>query len=51
VVRVAKLSGVAESNIDRIEDGGAPNLLNALKYARFLHLPVEEIWGLKQEKD
>jgi DNA-binding XRE family transcriptional regulator len=48
---VAELSGIARSNIVRMENGDAPNMLTALKYARFLNLTVNEIWGLEEEKE
>lgn len=41
-----ELSGVCKSIYERIETGGLPNLPNALKFARFLQMPVDEIWGL-----
>jgi len=51
MAKVAWLSGIADSNISRMEIGEAPSLVNALKYARFLHLSVEEIWGIKETTD
>ena len=48
--RVAELSGIGPSTLDRIESGEAPGLGNALRLARFLRTPVEEIWGLKDGK-
>lgn len=45
-----RLCGVAESNLARYEAGAVPGLLNALKIARFLKMPVEEIWGLEEEE-
>jgi len=44
---VAELSGIHKSILARIETGALPSLSNALRLARFLQTPVEEIWALK----
>lgn len=44
--QVVKLSGVCKSNYERLQKGATPSLDNALKLARFLQLPVEQIWRL-----
>ena len=45
---VAEHAGIAHSIFARIEKGGIPNLANALRLAKFLETPVEEIWGLEE---
>lgn len=49
VDRVAQLSGIGRSIIARMEIGDTPNLATALRMARFLETPVEEIWGLAED--
>ena len=48
VGKVAKLSGIPDSVISRIEVGESPSLGTALRLARFLQVPIEEIWGLDE---
>lgn len=48
VKKLEELSGIAHATLDRIEKGQAPSLGIALRYAQFLQLNVEEIWGLKE---
>lgn len=43
-----ELTGICKSIYERIEVGGIPNLANALKLAKFLQMPLEEIWGLRK---
>jgi len=44
--KVVELSGLSHSTVSRIEQGKPVTLENALCYAQFLHLPVEDIWKL-----
>jgi DNA-binding XRE family transcriptional regulator len=46
----AELLGVNRSSLARIETGTKPSLIDALKIARFLHLPVEQIWSFAEKK-
>lgn len=46
-VKAASLMDVAPMTLDRIEAGQAPNLVTALKIARFMQMAVEEIWGIE----
>jgi DNA-binding XRE family transcriptional regulator len=50
LAEVVKLSGVCKSNYERLQNGATPSLDNALKLARFLRMPVEEIWKLKERE-
>jgi transcriptional regulator with XRE-family HTH domain len=45
---VAGKTGMGLSTYERVETGAAPSLANALKLAKFLELPVEEIWGMEE---
>ena len=47
---VVSRSGINKSILSRMEIGEAPGLVNALRMARFLNTPVEQIWGLTDEK-
>lgn len=47
---VAALAGIGKSTVDRMETGEPPSLLNALRLARFLKTPVEQVWSLTDEK-
>ena len=49
LAEVWKLSGIRKSNYARLQNGASPSLDNALKLARFLRMPVEEIWSLADE--
>jgi DNA-binding XRE family transcriptional regulator len=40
-------SGIDKSTLLRIELGAEPSLVNALKFAKFLDMPVEKIWAAK----
>lgn len=48
--KVAELSGISMASYERMEAGVAPSLSLALKLARFLEMPVEEIWTLTGEE-
>jgi len=45
---VAGKTGMGLSTYARVETGAPPSLANALKLAKFLELPVEEIWGMEE---
>lgn len=45
----SRLIGIDENTYDRAETGGSMSLASALKIARFMKMPVEEIWGLEEE--
>lgn len=47
---VAEQSGISAAGIERIEWKECPSLANALRLARLLHLSVEDIWALTDEK-
>lgn len=49
VERVAALTGIGRSTLDRMEAGESMNLANALRLAHFLRMPIEEIWALGDE--
>ena len=42
---LAGLSGVSQPTISRIEGGQAPSTATALRIARALNVPVEELFG------
>lgn len=44
--KVLQQCGVGREVYTRCEQGAEPKLGTALKLARFLHLPVEEVWSL-----
>ena len=47
----SKLVGLDENTYDRAEIGGSMSLASALTIARFMKMPVEEIWTLEKEDD
>ncbi len=46
---VSAKSGIARSSYMEMEHGRIPNMASALKLARFLQIPVNEIWGLVED--
>ena len=44
-----KPSGISSATLLRIEEGRAPDLATALRFARFVEMPVEEVWRLKDD--
>jgi DNA-binding XRE family transcriptional regulator len=46
--KAAELMGIDDNTYIRAEGGEAPSLAIALKIARFMQRPVEEIWGLEE---
>jgi len=49
--KAAKMVGIDDTTYERLEAGGIPSLANALKMARFMQMPVEEIWRLEEEEE
>ena len=47
----SKLIGIDDVTYDRAENGYGMSLTVALKIARFMKMPVEEIWTLEKEDD
>ncbi len=45
-----ELIGIDKSILARCETGATPCLAHALRIARFLHVPVEEIWAVDLPK-
>lgn len=45
----SRLIGIDENTYDHVERGGSMSLGSALLVARFMKMPVEEIWGLEAE--
>lgn len=43
--------GIDYNTYIRVEAGGGVSLAGALKIAHFLKMPVEEIWGLKEDRE
>jgi DNA-binding XRE family transcriptional regulator len=49
VEKAAEMIGIPDQSLSRLENGSLPTLANALKIARFLQWPMEEIWGLEDD--
>jgi DNA-binding XRE family transcriptional regulator len=47
IEQAAAMTEVPKATLMRIETGAAPALENALRIARFMRTPVEEIWRLE----
>ncbi len=47
-LRDCEVSGVDHATLARIESGREPSLNNALKFAKFVGMPVEKIWAPRQ---
>lgn len=47
----AEIIGIGHTTLNRIEHGGIPTLAIALKIAASYQIPVEQIWGVAEEKD
>jgi DNA-binding XRE family transcriptional regulator len=48
LVRAAAMVDVSPSTLERVEAGWSPGIVTALKVARFMQMPVEEIWGIDE---
>jgi DNA-binding XRE family transcriptional regulator len=46
-LRDCAVSAIDKSTLLRIELGAEPSLVNALKFAKFLDIPVEKIWAVR----
>jgi DNA-binding XRE family transcriptional regulator len=50
VIEAARIIGVGKSTLERVETGRMPSLSVALKIAASYGIPVEQIWGIPEEK-
>ena len=51
VKTAAAIIGIGRATLSRIEHGDIPSLMIALKIAASYQIPVEQIWGVAEEKD
>lgn len=47
----AAIIGIGHATLSRIENGDIPSLVIALKIAASYQIPIEQIWGVAEEKD